>query len=409
MSDDGNWGDFSVDQAVRSDKSIAWFTGEQDVNPSGELTYWGYLRLEELLNCQRPGTRIPDERIFVVTHQLCELAFKQMLFDFEVLGRTLQNTIEIFRKEGESGFLKLDIDYWRPAITAAGRIEHAVRRVLPGAIGYLSYHSDPTFDSHEFGNFREKLIPASGFQSAQFRAIQAALGKRNLLELQMYPSAFYRKHYHSQEPSPAVSPSDRLIVQTEIGFGLLVDDLFHQALGLFAKATHQHKPPKLTEATFAPALVRLEKGVKALSRSTHLRKAFGDTNPAQAMVQVFRESITGIVAAENKRRVGFEDASSGIDRLRILSPNSPLLSIVRLIASTDHHLHGQHKTSFLSLHREFVNRRIKEVNYYSLEAGKSRQTPGTGGGGMPYLDLMHRSLIPHFPALVGLKGVEKEK
>ncbi len=397
-----NWSDFSIDPAVRLDKHKSWFSGDRDVNPDGKITYGSYLDLQTLLSAQTPGTRIPDERVFIITHQICELAFKQMLFDLEVLAKTFREAIPVAKVDGIDGFRSLDFEFWRPALTAAGRLSYSASKVLPGAVGYLAYNPEPTFDSIEFGLFREKLIPASGFQSAQFRAIQAGLGKRNMLDLQMYPSAFYRQHYRVEGKSAAVSPSDPLIVQSEIPFGSPTDDLAHELLRALAGEGSDKSARMLSESDFEPALLKLKKGVARLRRSAQLREAFGDGDPARAMVDTFRASAAKVIEAENIRRMGFVGSGEGVERLLRSKSGHPLSNILQLLQFTDDSLHGLGKNSFLSLHRRFVGRRINEVNYYATGLGQPKQTPGTGGGGMPYLELMHKNLAPLFPGLVGI-------
>ena len=60
---------------------------QQDDNSFGEsggrLTYGGYLRVPDLLALQRPETDTHDELLFIVTHQVYELWFKQLLHELE--------------------------------------------------------------------------------------------------------------------------------------------------------------------------------------------------------------------------------------------------------------------------------------------------------------------------------------
>src|SRR5450755_3148558 len=93
-----SWWTFSIDESVRSDPARSRFTGELDVNPElpdgrRMLDYHAYLGLDQLLASQRPSSSIPDERVFIITHQLHELAFKMVAFDFAVIARTLEALI----------------------------------------------------------------------------------------------------------------------------------------------------------------------------------------------------------------------------------------------------------------------------------------------------------------------------
>ena len=46
---------------------------------SDYLTYWDYIHLDTLLSLQSPKTAIPDEKIFILYHQVTELYFKMIL------------------------------------------------------------------------------------------------------------------------------------------------------------------------------------------------------------------------------------------------------------------------------------------------------------------------------------------
>ena len=49
------------------------------------LTYWDYIHLDTLLSLQTPKTNIPDERIFIMYHQITELYFKLCMQEFGLL------------------------------------------------------------------------------------------------------------------------------------------------------------------------------------------------------------------------------------------------------------------------------------------------------------------------------------
>jgi Tryptophan 2,3-dioxygenase len=57
--------------------------------------YNSYLALEQVLACQSPLSAVPDERAFIVVHQLIELVFKLMIFDLGVISRTF---LEVLKK-----------------------------------------------------------------------------------------------------------------------------------------------------------------------------------------------------------------------------------------------------------------------------------------------------------------------
>jgi tryptophan 2,3-dioxygenase len=119
------------------------------------LTYSEYLALDELLAAQRPQTGEHDEMLFIVIHQVYELWFKQLLHE----GRHLQRRLE----DGDTPH----------ALAALKRILTILKTVV-GQIDVLE-----TMTPGQFFRFRDRLDTASGFQSAQFRELEALLGRRD--------------------------------------------------------------------------------------------------------------------------------------------------------------------------------------------------------------------------------------
>ena len=112
------------------------------------LTYWDYIHLDTLLSLQNPKTNIPDEEIFIMYHQITELYFKLCLHEFRQL------------KEKEN----LDAAFLLQRI---GRIN----RYFDALITSFNIMVDG-MDPQQFLKFRMSLLPASGFQSAQYRMIE---------------------------------------------------------------------------------------------------------------------------------------------------------------------------------------------------------------------------------------------
>ncbi len=121
------------------------------------LTYSGYLRLDELLDLQTLRSEGPhgaehDELLFVVIHQVYELWFKQLLHEIDYLGDRL--------RQNESA-----------------RATHTIRRILT-ILKTIVAQVDvlETMTPVQFNAFRGYLATSSGFQSAQFRELEFALG-----------------------------------------------------------------------------------------------------------------------------------------------------------------------------------------------------------------------------------------
>jgi len=116
--------------------------------------YSTYLRIDELLRLQQPLTEgASDEMLFIVVHQAYELWFKLVLHELGLARDRLG--------EGEP---------W----AAVPRLRRAVvvEELLLHQLGVLE-----TMSPDGFLEFRDPLAPASGFQSTQYREIEAISGR----------------------------------------------------------------------------------------------------------------------------------------------------------------------------------------------------------------------------------------
>jgi len=127
------------------------------------VTYSSYLRLDELLGAQQPRSGEHDEMLFIVIHQVYELWFKQLLHEF---GR-LQSLLE----SGET--------------THAMRTLRRTLAILKIVVAQLDVLE--TMTPTQFTSFRDALGTSSGFQSAQFRELEAVLGRRDPMMVAQYP------------------------------------------------------------------------------------------------------------------------------------------------------------------------------------------------------------------------------
>ena len=55
---------------------------------SDYLTYWDYIHLDTLLSLQNPKTSFPDEKVFIVYHQITELYFNLILWEIEQIAES---------------------------------------------------------------------------------------------------------------------------------------------------------------------------------------------------------------------------------------------------------------------------------------------------------------------------------
>jgi tryptophan 2,3-dioxygenase len=116
------------------------------------LTYWDYIRLDELLSLQHPRTTAHDELQFIMVHQAFELWFKLAI------------------NELRGALVALDSGQITQGTLLLPRVGVILRTALHGF--------DPlmTMTQQGYLEFRDELHPASGFQSSQFRVIEILLG-----------------------------------------------------------------------------------------------------------------------------------------------------------------------------------------------------------------------------------------
>jgi tryptophan 2,3-dioxygenase len=129
------------------------------------LTYASYLKIDELLSLQQPRSDGPehDEMLFIVIHQVYELWFKQVLWE-------LDHAVDLLEADNQP---------------TCGHTLDRVLRILKVMVAQMDVLE--TMTPLEFGSFRARLDSASGFQSAQFRELEALLGTANPDVVEHFP------------------------------------------------------------------------------------------------------------------------------------------------------------------------------------------------------------------------------
>ena len=112
------------------------------------LTYWDYIHVDTLLSLQTPRTKFPDEEIFIIYHQITELYFKLCLNEFEQLGNAEVPDVKFL-------------------VTRLGRINNYFENLTRSFEIMVA-----GMEHDQFLKFRMSLLPASGFQSAQYRKVE---------------------------------------------------------------------------------------------------------------------------------------------------------------------------------------------------------------------------------------------
>jgi tryptophan 2,3-dioxygenase len=155
------------------------------------MNYWEYIKVEELLGLQggfdddesKVGN---DEALFIVVHQIYELWFKLIL-------RELSTCRDLFRQNPVP-----DVQ-----LASAARSFRRVVAIFEQAVQHFRVME--TLTTRDYLEFRDRLIPASGFQSAQLREIEIVLGLDDALRIPLGREGSYKEALKGADglPSPA--------------------------------------------------------------------------------------------------------------------------------------------------------------------------------------------------------------
>jgi len=132
------------------------------------LTYSGYLQLDQVLGAQQPRSAEHDEMLFIVIHQVYELWFKQILHELARLQQLL-----------EAGDTLHSMRTLRRVL--------AILKIVVAQLDVLE-----TMTPTQFRTFRDRLGTSSGFESTQFRELEAVLGRRDFPKWAPRPQASNR-------------------------------------------------------------------------------------------------------------------------------------------------------------------------------------------------------------------------
>ncbi|WP_298923968.1 tryptophan 2,3-dioxygenase family protein [uncultured Allomuricauda sp.] len=112
------------------------------------LTYWDYIHLDTLLSIQVPRTHFPDEEIFIMYHQITELYFKLILHEQKQIVEDKSQDLKFFIEK-----VNRINSYFKALISSFSIMIKGMER-------------------EQFLRYRMALLPASGFQSAQYRMLE---------------------------------------------------------------------------------------------------------------------------------------------------------------------------------------------------------------------------------------------
>jgi tryptophan 2,3-dioxygenase len=163
------------------------------------MKYWDYIKVEPLLSLQNgiePDGNEPnnDEVLFITVHQIYELWFKLVL-------KELTGARELFRKNPVPD----------QALASATRSLRRVVTIFESALHH--WRVIETLTTRDYLAFRDKLIGASGFQSAQLREIEVLLGLDDTLRISCAGESSYKDWLRGPKGSstPALDRVERRI------------------------------------------------------------------------------------------------------------------------------------------------------------------------------------------------------
>ncbi|MDP4528044.1 tryptophan 2,3-dioxygenase family protein [Alkalimonas delamerensis] len=141
--------------------------------------YGDYLQLDKLLNAQAPesahyGAEAHDETLFIIVHQVYELWFKQILHE-------LKSVLAVFSAEEVK-------DEQLTGIVHKLKRVISIQQLLNQQIAVME-----TMTPQDFMSFRDYLVPASGFQSVQFKMLEIGLGLKSDYRIDFDKNSFYTR------------------------------------------------------------------------------------------------------------------------------------------------------------------------------------------------------------------------
>lgn len=155
------------------------------------MNYWEYIRVEELLRLQggmdRDESKLAnDEVLFIVVHQVYELWFKLVI-------REVVTARDLFNQNPVPDM----------ALADATRSFRRISTIFEQAAAHFEVME--TLTTRDYLGFRDALIGASGFQSAQLREIEILLGLDDSSRIPLGAEGTYRDALRGKDGSPSVA------------------------------------------------------------------------------------------------------------------------------------------------------------------------------------------------------------
>ncbi|MEJ1221282.1 tryptophan 2,3-dioxygenase family protein [Sediminicola sp. 1XM1-17] len=206
------------------------------------LTYWDYIHLDTLLSLQVPRTHFPDEEIFIMYHQITELYFKLILHEQKQIVDDKSQEVDFFLEK-----VNRINSYYKVLISSFGIMIKGMER-------------------EQFLQYRMALLPASGFQSAQYRMIE------------LYATPLENLVHHTERES----------FSAEDGINELYEHIYWKK-GATDKATGEKTLTlKQFEYRYTPRLIRIANEVKGITIYEKYRNLGAEAKGNKALVEALK-------------------------------------------------------------------------------------------------------------------------
>jgi tryptophan 2,3-dioxygenase len=319
-------------------------------------SYWDYIRVNDLLKLQNgleddASKNSNHEILFITVHQVFELWFNLVL-------RELQTLRDLFHQD--------PVPEADMALAAA-----SVDRVVT-ILGLAHDHFQvvETLNTRDYLDFRDKLFPASGFQSAQMRQIEILMGLADDERIGLGSKAGYMKALGGDVG--AASPALQRVLATKQDLPTLKDAVSEW---LYRTPIRGSQPGDDGDTVVVDAF--LDDYVERYRRATeqlkeHVRQTGGDVADPAAFDSRYEQEIESTAAfcrGENARQRRIRAAILFIESYREL----PLLTGPRTVLSR-----------MIALEQAFVMFRQRHARMVERVIG--RRTGTGGSSGVDYLD-----------------------
>lgn len=152
------------------------------------LTYWDYIEVDALLSLQKPKTDFPDEKIFIVYHQITELYFYLIQNELEQICNNGKKITDIGQDLGWNDVL--DVNFFISRLKRCNLYFETLTRSFD--IMRFGMEKD------QFTKFRMSLLSSSGFQTVAYRKIEVSCTDLKYLVHETKREELWESDYHEQ-------------------------------------------------------------------------------------------------------------------------------------------------------------------------------------------------------------------